>query len=427
MVHQHFTLADNLSTLDNILLGTEPLLAPSSRRGAAQARVRELARKFGLSVDPSARVGTLSVGEKQRVEILKALYRNARILILDEPTAVLTPQEVESLFATLRQMVADGMSVIFISHKLDEVLAISDRVAVLRAGKLVAERPAHGATKAQLAELMVGREVRMPKREGTHRAGDVLLRLRGVTTAPMHGRAGLDAIDLEVRAGEIVAIAGVAGNGQDVLADLLSGLLAPISGSVTALGEVIAADPRAWIEAGVGRVPEDRQGAGVVGDLPVWKNAILERYRDRRYYRAGLMNNAAARGQTRRIVERFDVRLQGIEAPARSLSGGNIQKLILGRVLSESPRILVVNQPTWGLDVGAVSFIHGELLAARRGGAAILLISEDLDEVFALADRIAVMHRGSLSPARPAEAWTLASIGLAMAGTHAAEAAPAPH
>jgi simple sugar transport system ATP-binding protein len=427
MVHQHFTLADNLSALDNILLGTEPLLAPSSRRGAAAARVGELARKFGLSVDPSARVGSLSVGEKQRVEILKALYRNARILILDEPTAVLTPQEVDSLFATLRQMVADGMSVIFISHKLDEVLAISDRVAVLRASRLVAERPAQGATKAQLAELMVGREVRMPHREAMHRVGDVLLKLRGVTTAPVHGRAGLEAIDLEVRAGEIVAIAGVAGNGQDVLADLLSGLLAPVSGTITALARTLPPDPRAWVQAGVGRVPEDRQGAGVVGDLPVWKNAILERYRDRRYCRAGLMNTAAARAHTQRTVERFDVRLQSIEAPARSLSGGNIQKLILGRVLGESPRILVVNQPTWGLDVGAVSFVHGELLAARRAGAAILLISEDLDEVFALADRVAVMHRGTLTPTRPAEAWTLASIGLAMTGTHAAEAAAAPH
>jgi simple sugar transport system ATP-binding protein len=361
------------------------------------------------------------------VEILKALYRDARILILDEPTAVLTPQEVDSLFATLRQMVADGMSVIFISHKLDEVLAISDRVAVLRAGKLVAERPAQGATKAQLAELMVGREVRMPRRQAEHGVGDVLLRLRAVATAPVHGRAGLAAVDLEVRAGEIVAIAGVAGNGQDVLADLLSGLVPPASGSVAALGEAIASDPRAWVRAGVGRVPEDRQGAGVVGDLPVWRNAILERYRDRRFCRAGLVNSAAARAHTRRIVEGFDVRLQGIEAPARSLSGGNIQKLILGRVLSESPRVLVVNQPTWGLDVGAVSFIHGELLAACRGGAAIVLISEDLDEVFALADRIAVMHRGSLTPARPAEAWTLASIGLAMAGTHVADAAPAPH
>jgi len=427
MVHQHFTLADNLSVLDNILLGTEPLLAFASRRGAAQARVRELAEKFGLNVDPPARVGALSVGEKQRVEILKALYRDARILILDEPTAVLTPQEVESLFATLRQMVADGMSVIFISHKLDEVLAISDRVAVLRGGRLVAEQPAQGATKTQLAELMVGREVRMPQREAAHSVGDVLLSLRGVTTAPVHGRAGLDAVDLEVRAGEIVAIAGVAGNGQDVLADVLSGLLAPTGGSLAALGRAIAANPRAWVDAGVGRVPEDRQGAGVVGDLSVWKNAILERYREPRYCRAGMMNNAAARAHASHIVERFDVRLQGIEAPARSLSGGNIQKLILGRVLSESPRILVVNQPTWGLDVGAVSFIHGELLAARRGGAAIVLISEDLDEVFALADRIAVMYRGSLTPARPAEEWTLASIGLAMAGTHPAEAAATPH
>ena len=419
MVHQHFTLADNLTVLDNILLGTEPLFALSSARRQARKRIQELAQRFGLAVRPSAQVGALSVGEKQRVEILKALYRGARILILDEPTSVLTPQEVESLFATLKHMIGEGMSVIFISHKLDEIMAIADRVAVLRAGKLVAERPTREVSKAELATVMVGRTVAMPHRKPGQQNGPVVLQLQQVCTTSLRDRVGLREADLAVRAGEIVAVAGVAGNGQAALADLLSGLLAPASGTLTIArqdGRPLTARPRHWIEAGIGRVPEDRQGEGVVGDLSVWQNAVLERYREPRFCRFGLIRRQPARAHAQYLVSQFDVRLASIEAPARTLSGGNIQKLILGRVLREEPRIIIVNQPTWGLDVGAVATIHGELLTASERGAAIVLISEDLDEVFALADRVAVIYQGNLSPARPVADWTLPEIGLAMAG-----------
>ena len=417
MVHQHFTLADNLTVLDNILLGTEPLFALSSARRHAQARIQELAVRFGLTVKASARVGNLSVGEKQRVEILKALYRGARILILDEPTSVLTPQEVESLFATLKQMVNEGMAVIFISHKLDEILRIADRVAVLRAGKLVAERATDTANRTELAALMVGREVTMPRRVRAPAAKNVILQLERVSTDSTRDRIGLREVDLSLRSGEIVAIAGVAGNGQRALADTLSGLLAPARGLIRLKGKMLTPNPANWITNGLGRVPEDRQGEGVVGDLSVWQNAVLERYREPRFYRWGLLKRQAAKTYTQELVQKFDVRFASLEAPIRALSGGNIQKLILGRVLQEKPRVLIVNQPTWGLDVGAVAAIHGELLAAAERGAAIVLISEDLDEVFALADRIAVIHQGQLSALKPAAEWTLAEIGLAMAGS----------
>ncbi len=420
MVHQHFTLADNLTVLDNILIGTEPLWQPFSRRRRARRKVRETASRFGLAVDPDARVGELSVGERQRVEILKALYRGARVLILDEPTAVLTPQESRRLFATLRQLVTEGLSIIFISHKLDEVLAVSDRIAVLRAGRLVATRPASGTTKAELAELMVGRKVVMPTRE-RRVAGASVVAVHGVHARDARGRALLDGVDLAVAAGEIVAIAGVAGNGQQALAELVSGTLAPDRGTVTVARRPMPPDPRVWIAAGVARIPEDRHAVGVVGDLPVWENVISERLRTPAFTRAGFVRRAAGRAQAQELVRRFDVRLSGIDVPTRSLSGGNMQKLILGRALSvgdaERPRFIVASQPTWGLDIGAVAYVHQCLLDAAAAGAAVLLISEDLDEIFALADRIGVMYHGGLSPLRSAESWTLSEIGLAMAGT----------
>jgi simple sugar transport system ATP-binding protein len=419
MVHQHFTLADNLTVLDNILIGTESLWQPFSRRRAARAKVRETAKRFGLAVDTHAKVSTLSVGERQRVEILKALYRGARVLILDEPTAVLTPQESHDLFATLRELVTEGLSIIFISHKLDEVLAVSDRIAVLRNGRLVALRAARGATKAELAELMVGRKVVMPTRE-RRVVGAQVLEIRGVRARDAHGGAVLDAVDLSVAACEIVAIAGVAGNGQHALAELLSGTLAPEHGTVKLAGRVLTATPREWVAARVARIPEDRHAVGVIGDLAVWENTISERLRMPDFTRAGFVRRAAGRMHADAIVRRFDVRLSGIDVPARSLSGGNMQKLILGRALTvgaaATPTFILADQPTWGLDIGALAYVHQCLLDAAGAGAAVLLISEDLDEIFALADRIAVMFHGRLSEARPAEAWTLSAIGLAMAG-----------
>jgi simple sugar transport system ATP-binding protein len=415
MVHQHFTLADNLSVLDNVMLGTEPLRAPLSRRRVARAGLLETSKRFGLVVDPEARVVDLSVGERQRVEILKALYRGARILILDEPTAVLTPQESEGLFATLRTLVEDGLSIIFISHKLDEVLRVSQRVAVLRHGRLVATRSAAETSKAELAELMIGHRIDAPERSpvgGQPGAGARLV------VHELAAGAKLEQASFEVQAGEIFGIAGVSGNGQAQLADALCGLLKPERGTIQVDGRALRAVPRAFIGAGVARVPEDRGTVGVIGDLTVWENAISERYREPRFSRLGWLHRRAARAEAQAIVEQFDVRGGGLEAPARSLSGGNIQKLILGRSLVTQPGVIIANQPTWGLDVGAVSYIHSQLLAARTRGAAILLISEDLDELFAIADRIAVMFQGVLSEAR--RDWTVSAIGLAMAGSREA-------
>lgn len=428
MVHQHFTLADNLSVLDNVMLGTESMWRLSSRRQAGRQRLLSLAGRFGLAVEPDARVGGLSVGERQRVEILKALYRGARILILDEPTAVLTPQESEQLFATLDTLVKDGLAVIFISHKLDEVLRVSNRVAVLRGGKLVAECAAQGTTKAELAALMVGREVKAARRVAAvgPPSGAVVLQCEGVHTAKgAHGTA-LQGIDLNVHAGEIVAVAGVSGNGQVALAELLHGLLPAAQGRLQVSSQPLRAQPRDWVSVPVARIPEDRHAQGVVGDLSLWENTITERLFDRRFARWGWVRRAAARGHAQQIIERFDVRGGGLDSPARRLSGGNMQKLVLGRALALGegsrlgvPTLIVAAQPTWGLDIGAVAFVHERLIQSADQGSAVLLISEDLDEILALADRIAVMHEGQLTTARPRQDWTLASLGLAMAGSEA--------
>ncbi len=441
MVHQHFTLADNLSVLDNVMLGTEPLWQPFSRREAARAKLVATAARFGLQVAPDARVGDLSVGERQRVEILKALTRGARILILDEPTAVLTPQESESLFATLRQLVAKGLSVIFISHKLDEVLRVSHRIVVLRAGRLVATLPAAGASKGELALAMVGREVRPAVRSRSADAAprNTVCELRGVTIDGAGPRPLLKAIDLHLHAGHVLGIAGVAGNGQQALAELLCGERAADAGKLRIAGRALPPQPSAWIAAGVARIPEDRHEVGVIGDLPVWENAILERAGSPAFCHAGWIRRAASRAHAATLVERFDVRGTegaGVATPTRALSGGNMQKLILGRALTgdpsrassgTTPPFIVANQPTWGLDVGAVAYVHQQLLDACAQGSAVLLISEDLDELFALADHIAVMHHGQLGASRPTGDWTLAEIGLAMAGgdtVHATAGSP---
>ena len=417
MVHQHFTLADNLTVLDNVMLGSEPLWQPFSRRDAARTRLLEVAARFGLAVQPDALVGTLSVGERQRVEILKALFRGARILILDEPTAVLTPQEAQALFHTLGQMVAQGLSIIFISHKLAEVLRVSNRIAVLRGGRLVAHADAEGTTQAQLAQWMVGGAVVPPQRSPASAAGQPVCVLEAVGAGA--GREQLQQVSLSLRAGEITAIAGVSGNGQLSLAQLLCGTLAAHTGQVTLMGVALRPDPAWLVDQGVARIPEDRHGVGVVGDLPVWENAVAERLRT--HFSHGLfVRRRAARLHARKILEAFDVRGGGPLTAASALSGGNMQKLILGRALmapdGRTPKLIVAHQPTWGLDIGAVAYVQQQLVAARDAGAAVLLISDDLDEVLALGDRIAVMHAGHLTDARDAAQWTREAIGLAMAG-----------
>jgi len=417
MVHQHFTLADHLSVMENILLGTRPLWSLTLGMAAARARIGDLVRDFGLAVDPDQRVGQLSVGERQRVEILKALYRDARILILDEPTAVLTPQEAEALFATLRKMVARGLSVIFISHKLHEVMAIAGRCVVLRHGKVVGEVETSATTPGALAAMMVGGAVTGPT-IAPGIAGKALFRLNRVSTKGGEGAPGLKLADLTLSAGQITGIAGVSGNGQAALSDLISGLALPLEGSVEIDGE--AAPPR-WtpVEAlsrGIGRIPEDRHKVGTIADFTLTENAVLETHGAAPVSRKGWMDWREAEARTRAIIAKYDVRCPGPEARIRLLSGGNMQKLILGRVLEAAPRVLLANQPVRGLDIGAVTYVHGQILAARDRGAAVLLISEDLDEVMQLSDVIHVMSHGRLSPPIPRGTATVAELGLWMAG-----------
>ncbi len=416
MVHQHFTLADNLSVLDNIAVGTESLWRWRSDRGAARRRLLDLSQRFGLEVRPDALVGDLSVGERQRAEILKALYRDARILILDEPTAVLTPQESAGLFDTLRKLTADGLAIVFISHKMNEVFAASDTVAVLRAGKLVATHATASTDRAKLAELMVGRSVKPPA-PAPLSPGEPVLELAGVTVASGHGRPLLDGVDLTVRRHQVVGIAGVSGNGQTALAELVSGLIRPGSGRLSLKGSVVEhANPADMVRRGVARIPEDRHSAGLVGSMAVWENLIAERYHDSAFSRFGVLRRTAARIYARKVIEEFDVRCPGPDARTQLLSGGNMQKLILGRTLAHGPDLILASQPTRGLDIGAVSYVHSRLLDARAAGAGVLLISEDLDEILALADCVTVAYHGRLTPLLPHDRVSVSQLGLLMAG-----------
>ncbi len=425
MVHQHFTLADNLSVLDNIMLGSEPLWQPFSRRSAGLAKLHDVAARFGLDVQAHALVGRLSVGERQRVEIVKALYRGAKILILDEPTAVLTPQESIALFDTLQKLVTQGLSVIFISHKLPEVLRVCHRVAVLRSGRLVAMLDAKTATQAQLAQAMVGQNVKPLEVNRAAHVGGVVCELSDVH-AGVPGRNFIKNINLALHAGELVAIAGVSGNGQGALADVLCGVLRASGGRITLQGKAWPAGTQLLTASGVARIPEDRRAVGLVGSLPLWENATSERLRTPAFSKLGCVKRSAAQAYAARIVQQFDVRGAGLQSACQNLSGGNMQKLILGRALTPpdlspgrqaAPKLIIAHQPTWGLDIGAVGYVHQQLLAARNAGAAVLLISDDLDEVMALGDRIAVMHGGTLTDARPNEQWTRDTLGLAMAGS----------
>jgi ABC-type uncharacterized transport systems, ATPase components len=413
MVHQHFALAGNLTVLENVMTGTESLWSPASNTVAARRKLLQISERFGLKVDPDARLGDLSVGEQQRVEILKALYNDARILVFDEPTAVLTKIEAEKLFATLKDMARQGLSLIFISHKLDEVMATADRIVVLRGGRLVAERKAAETNKAELAELMVGRAVKRPVRDAST-PGEVVLEAIGVTVRT-GGVDRLKSVDFRLRAGEVLGIIGVSGNGQAVLAQLLSGTAQRSAGSLLLFGEDVGdltvADA---VDKGIGRVPEDRNREGVIGEMAIWENAVLERLS--RYSRYGLVDRKAGMAFAGKIIEAFDVRGGSPTTRTRLLSGGNMQKLILGRNLIEHPRILLAAQPARGLDEGAVAAVHERILEARRAGTAVLLISEDLDEVMALADRIQAIVGGRLSPAIDAEHADSRRLGLMMAG-----------
>ncbi len=418
MVHQHFTLADNMSVLDNIMLGSQSLFSLRSNVRQSRARLRALAREYNLNINPDKRVCDLSVGERQRVEILKVLYRGAKILILDEPTAVLTPDEIEQLFANLKAMVAKGMSIIFISHKLHEILAISDRVVVLRHGAQVGEVETAKADHSLLGEMMVGRKVSRPKAEKM-KGGAPVVELEGVSVKGEAGqRPRLDNISLCVRRHEIVAIAGVAGNGQKELAELLSGVCAQNSGVIKVAGEAVKTNsPRQLLQMGFGRIPEDRHHTGTIGEMTVWENLISERLRQPPLWRFGrIIDFAACRKMAAGLMERFDIRCKNMDIQTRLLSGGNMQKLILARILSAGPKFILANQPVRGLDEGAIAFVHEQLLDARKDGAGILLISEDLDEIFSIADRVGVIYHGTVSPLMDVRETTIGQIGAMMGG-----------
>jgi general nucleoside transport system ATP-binding protein len=420
MVHQHFRLVPPFTVAENVVLGEHRDEARSFvlRPRQIERSVAHLGDRYGIAVDPRARVWQLSVGEQQRVEILKALYREARILILDEPTAVLTPQEAEALFSTLRTMAAEGRTVIFISHKLHEVKAVADRVTVLRGGRTVATVAAAGATTRELAAMMVGRDVDLARRVERERppSDEAALEVENLEVQGDRGEVAVRGLSVTVRAGEILGVAGVAGNGQREFAEALTGMR-PAAGSVRVSGQRLKlGDPRAAITAMVGHVPEDRLGTGVSPSLSISSNSVLKSYRGPGVSSGPLLRRRIIRAGAVELIRRYGVVTPGPDLPARDLSGGNLQKLVLGREFSGAPRVLIAASPTRGLDVGAIETVHAYLRQAATDGVAIVLISEDLDEILALADRIVVMYEGRLTGSFEAGTATVADIGFAMAG-----------
>ncbi len=416
MVHQHFALVPSQTVTENVLLGLDrPRFRLDLRR--FDEEVRQIAKSVGLDIDPRARIWQLSVGEQQRVETLKLLHRGARILIMDEPTAVLAPHEIEELFTTLRTMTAAGRSVVFISHKLGEVLAIADRITVMRRGQVTAAGiPAAGATMDDLARLMVGRTVLDRIHRTEREPGDVVLEVQDAEADNDRGLPALRGASLQVRAGEIVGLAAVAGNGQAELAEVVTGLRA-CRGSVRVTGEELAnRSPGEAIRRGVAHVPEDRTSVGSAPNLSLVDNSIMKRYRDRPIARGSFIDGPAARSLAERLKDGYQISAPSVNSEARLLSGGNLQRLILARELETSPQLLVAVQPTRGLDVGAIERVHQLLLDLRAAGAAILLISEELDELFALADRIDVMYEGRIAGSFPPDPELIHDIGLRMTG-----------
>jgi simple sugar transport system ATP-binding protein len=417
MVHQHFMLIPVMTVAENIVLGNEPSEGHVFLDyGAARERVRELAHTFGFHIDPDARIEDITVGQQQRVEILKALYRRADILVLDEPTAVLTPQEAAELFEILRTLVREGLSIIFISHKLNEVLEIAHRVSVLRRGKLVDTLPAAGATEQSLASLMVGREVLLRVDRGESHPGDVLLRVDDVRVLDERGLEKVRGVSFAVHAGEIVGIAGVDGNGQSELIDAVTGLLTPETGTIELAGlDVTRQTVRDHFEHGVGHIPQDRQRRGLVLDFSIAENVALHEFRHEPDSKWGWLYPRRLLERARRLIREFDVRGGGPETRAGALSGGNQQKVILAREIDRDPRVLVAAQPTRGLDVGAIEFVHRRLLEERDEGRAILVVSLELEEILSLSDRILVMFDGEIMGEFPPTA-TEEELGVAMIG-----------
>ena len=418
MVHQHFQLVPVMTVAENVMLGAEVVRNGRLDMRAAEQRVYELSQQYGLQVDPSAMVEDLPVGTQQRVEIVKALYRQADILILDEPTAVLTPQEATELFRIMRELTERGVSIIFITHKLKEVLAVADSIAVLRGGRMVGTADPKTATQATLAELMVGRKVILQVEKDEPQPQDVVLSVRDLHVLDDRKHTAVKGVDLEVRAGEIVGIAGVQGNGQRELVEALTGLRPIAQGSVAIAGQDSTHySPRQVTELGVAHIPEDREKHGLVMQYTIADNMVLNNYYQNPFASGPIMHQDAIDARGTELVQEFDVRTPSIHTAARTLSGGNKQKVIVAREFSRPTKLLIAAQPTRGIDVGSIEFIHNQIVAQRDRGVAVLVVSAELDEVLGLADRVAVMFDGRIVKILPIAEATRERVGLLMAGS----------
>lgn len=418
MVHQHFKLVQPFTVTENIILGMEPTKGLKIDYKSASAQVAKLSEQYGLQVDPDSKIHDISVGMQQRVEIMKILFRGADILIFDEPTAVLTPQEIEELMAIMRRLVAEGKSIILITHKLKEIMEISDRVTIIRRGKVIDTVETNQTNPQELAEKMVGRGVSFKVDKQEPQIGQPVLQLSDLKAKGKHGIPVLNGLNLEVRAGEIVGIAGVDGNGQSELIEAITGLRKIESGSIKLSGKEIAnLSARKIIESGLSHIPEDRHKHGLVLDFSVSENMVLETYYQAPYSKGGLLNQRAIDEHAKQLVEAFDVRTPSVETKARSLSGGNQQKAIIAREIDKDPDLLIAAQPTRGLDVGAIEFVHKQLIEQRDQGKAVLLISFELDEIMNVSDRIAVIYEGRIVGEVLPQETNDQELGLMMAGS----------
>ncbi|KFZ43090.1 ABC transporter ATP-binding protein [Anoxybacillus flavithermus] len=423
MVHQHFMLVDTFTVTENIILGSEPTKGGQIDIEKAEKEVRELSERYGLAVDPKAKIADISVGMQQRVEILKTLYRGADILIFDEPTAVLTPQEIQELIQIMKALVREGKSIILITHKLKEIMEVCDRVTVIRRGKGIGTLNVSETNPNELASLMVGREVHFKTEKQPPKVGKPVLEIENLVVKDARGITAVDHLNLTVHAGEIVGIAGVDGNGQTELIEAITGLIKSESGSIRLNGkEIRNLTPRQITETGVGHIPQDRHKHGLVLDFPIGENMVLQTYYKEPYSKRGILNFKAIYDKARQLIQEFDVRTPDEYTKARALSGGNQQKAIIGREVDRDPDLLIAAQPTRGLDVGAIEFIHKRLIEQRDKGKAVLLVSFELDEIMNVSDRIAVIYEGKIVAIVDPKETTEQELGLLMAGSKRKEA-----
>ncbi|WP_214710620.1 ABC transporter ATP-binding protein [Exiguobacterium sp. s55] len=418
MVHQHFMLVEKFTVSENIILGSEPKSGLTVDRATARKKVMDISEQYGLRIDPDAKIEDISVGMQQRVEILKTLYRGAEILIFDEPTAVLTPQEIQELIQIMKRLIEEGKSIILITHKLKEIMQVADRCTVIRRGRYIGTVDIdETVNEDRLAEMMVGREVNFDAEYSKADPQQVVLDVQKLVVKDSRGLKAVDGLDLQIRSGEILGIAGIDGNGQTELIEAISGLKKPESGKVMLNGkDVTGFTPRKVTESGVGHIPQDRHKHGLVLDYTIRDNMVLQTYYKEPFSKRGLMNYKAVAEKAKALIEKFDVRTPSVDVPARALSGGNQQKAIIAREVDRSPDLLIAAQPTRGLDVGAIEFIHEQLIKEREKGRAVLLISFELEEILHVADRIAVLYEGKIVGIRDPKETTEQELGFLMAG-----------